>query len=306
MNRKILIAVILFGLAAAYLLTRPQEPRIVDNGYSHDKFVTMPVDVRRQFAAFEVSFDSADDDDGDSKDDARGIPEWVAYDLKRFEGPCVPTTERPRWFSDEELVAEGVAPKDDSYTMSAADREKDGYDRGHMMPKFLAARLGEQAERNTHTLLNAVPQRHEFNAGIWLDLERLTGAWAQHYGEIWVVTGPIFKNRRPTRHLGETGKGEFPVAIPDALYKIVLRRSGDPDRPHALAFVYPQEGEGYARGPYDHPRHLVSIDEIEKATALDFLTLLPDGTEAEIEGARASALWPVTGEDFLRECKKQQ
>ena len=50
--------------------------------------------------------------------------------------------------------------------------------------KLLVERLGRDAAYNTHTVLNAIPQRPKFNQGIWRNLEFLTGAWAQAYGQI--------------------------------------------------------------------------------------------------------------------------
>lgn len=301
----VVLAAVLIAVYAYYSQVKPKPQEIVDNGYVHDRWGTKPSDITRGFTAFDVSFDSEDDDDGDGRPEARGVAEWVAHEIKRFPGPCVPTAERPKWFSDEELVKLGVAPRDDSYSTSPGERGKNGYDRGHLAPKFIAARMGEEAEKNTHTLLNAVPQRHEFNAGIWLDLERLTGAWAQRYGRVWVVTGPVFTGKRPSRWLGERRKNEFQVAIPDALFKIVVRQAGNGEEPEVLAFLYPQEGEGYAKKPFDHRSRLVSVDSIENATGLDFLTILPDGKENRIEAAPAASLWPVSEEDFLRECRQQ-
>lgn len=306
MARKIIILAVLVAAAAAiWLYTQNPTPDLpLDSAYSHDRFNTLPKDVMREFAAFTVSFDSADDDDGDGRGDARGVAEWVAYEIKRYHGFCVPTGERPKWFSDEELVKKALAPKDDSYSSSGAARGKNAFDRGHLAPKFLAARIGPDAERNTHTLLNAVPQRHEFNAGIWLDLERLTGAWAQKYGRVWVVAGPIFDGKKPSSYLGEKPKGEFQVAIPDALYKIVVKESGSGQKPEALAFVYRQEGAGYARGPFDHQAHLVTIDEVERATGLDFLSAVEDAAEEALESSQAASLWPVSESDFVKECRQ--
>ena len=51
-----------------------------------------------------------------------------------------------------------------------------------MAMKLLVERLGQDAAFNTHTVLNAIPQRPKFNQGIWQNLEFLTGAWAQTYG----------------------------------------------------------------------------------------------------------------------------
>lgn len=301
-----LSAAVCLVVAGAAFAAGPK-PETSDPAYRHDRFETRPRDLVREFRAFTVSFDSADDDDGDGQGEARGVPEWVACEVKRFEGECVPTGERPAWFTDEALALEGLAPRDDSYRFPAAERKgmKNGFDRGHLAPKFLAARLGEAAEWNTHTLLNAVPQRHEFNAGIWLDLERLTGAWAQRYGSVWVIAGPVFHRRsgHPPETIGDTAQGEFPVAVPDALFKLVVRETAEPAAPvEVLAFLYPQEGSGYAKGPFHQKRFLATVDEVERLTGLDFLTALPDGEEEEVEGRRATELWPVEEKDFVREC----
>ncbi len=274
-------------------------------GPSHDRFTTLPREELRSFEAFLSSFDSRDDDDGDGAPDLLGVPQWVAYEVGRFSGDCVPTGERPAWFTDKGLFEAGLAPKDDSYKIPKATRERmtdGGIDRGHLCPKFLAARMSPEAEYNTHTLLNAVPQYHEFNAGIWLDLERLTGAWAQRFGRVWVVTGPVFYGK-PKEFIGE-GK-EKRVAVPDALFKIVARE-GAGEKPEALAFIYPQRDPSYGEKPYRHEKYLTTVDEVERLTGLDFLTLLPDESEKAVESARHASLWATGEGDFVRECRGSQ
>ena len=82
------------------------------------------------------------------------------------------------------------------------------------------------------------------------------------------------------------------IAIPDAFFKIVIKESAIPNRPDVLAFIYPQEHPRYtASGPFDHTPFLKTVDEVEQATGLDFLTLLPDEDEAATEAARPEGLW---------------
>lgn len=92
------------------------------------------------------------------------------------------------------------------------------------------------------------------------------------------------------------------MAIPDALYKIVVKLSGT--KPDVLAFLYQQEGEGYAKGPFHHEHYLTTVDEIERLTGLDFLTALPDDIEHEVESKKAIGLWPVDREDYIPACRK--
>jgi len=127
--------------------------------------------------------------------------------------------------------------KDNSYTYPSdwRDHHRDWYVRGHLCMKLIAERLGNDAAYNTHTLLNAVPQRSGFNSGIWLDLENLTAAWAQEYDSVWVVTGPIFFDGTPTGWIGEADKSELLIGIPEALYKIVIKLNPGSDIPDVLA-----------------------------------------------------------------------
>ena len=309
----------LLALAAGLAHGAQLKPiELLDDGTDHDKYAPA-ADIVRHFKAFTVSFDSKDDDDGDRQSDVRRIPEWVAQQLKRTGAHCVSTTERPNsWMTDKALYASGVAPNDASYANS-------GFDRGHMAAKLLAARLGPDTEWNTHTVLNAVPQRARFNRQIWRDLEELTGAWAQIYGNVWIIQGPVFDRGTDVRWIGDGN--EYKVAVPDALFKIVVRDKTEETKgaapldranePEVLAFLYPQLGPRYY-GPktdFEHKRYLTTVKEIEDLTQLTFFQgctdcRLSSRSLDRLRNSRATMLWPTTPlEDqevkvFVRACPK--
>lgn len=267
---------------------------IIDPSYHHDKYGTEPKDIVRNFRAYTTSFDSADDDDNDGQPDVRGIPEWVSYEMREYTRTLRKGPERPStWITDPELFEAKVTPSDDTYAYSAAFRKqhKNWYARGHLCMKEHAWRLGAAADWNTHTVLNAVPQREYFNSGIWLDLEKKTAGWADEYGVVWIIAGPIFKDRTPSHWLGEDD--EIKAAIPDALFKIVIKESDDPNRPDVLAFIYPQECKDCKspKGPFDHRKYLTNVQAIEMQTGLDFFTTLPAADQKVIEGGVAEKLW---------------
>lgn len=194
-------------------------------------------------------------------------------------------------------------PSDESYAYpkNFIGKRRDWYSRGHLCMKMHGERLGSAEGWNTHTFYNAVPQRQLFNAGIWLDLEYLTAAWAQEYGSVWIIDGPIFADKVPSFFIGEPG--EMPVAVPDALFKIVVKEGQDVDMPDVLAFIYPQVGAGYYNGkPYNHLRYLTTVEEIEKITGLSFFTELPPAKRKQLAKLQAVELWPVEERDFLPAC----
>ena len=312
---KLLIGALVAGVvlhqalpAIAQLSSFHQRPIVLDPTYDHTRFAIAPAENLREFRAFTVSFDSLDDDNGDGSNDVLGIPNWVSHEVKRFEGDCIEAGDRPsRWFADAALFADGASPLDASYRYANPFRryQRDWYVRGHLAMRFLAARMGVDAAWNTHTLLNAVPQRRSFNSGIWLDLENLTGAWAQRYGAVWIMTGPIVIDQYPSGYIGEPERDEVEVAIPEALFKIVVRETDEAaEQPFdVLAFIYPQVSAGYTQRNFDHTRFLTSVDEIEALTELDFFTNLPEPVESEIESQIATELWEASREDQVPACR---
>ena len=294
-----------FGLAASPSQSAQRPVRPPPEGYEHTRFAPAP-DILKLFHGFAVSFDSKDDD-GKLGASVLRVPHWVAHEVRRWEPSeaergdetawCLHTVSRPkRWLTDRDLATSGVAPNDDSYRNS-------GFDRGHMAMKLLVERLGQDAAYNTHTVLNAAPQRERFNRKIWLNLEYLTGAWAQTYRKIWLIQGPVFYPEKALAWIGD--EGEPKVAVPDAVFKIVIREKTEQERdaaadktaPEVLAFLYPQLGPGYfgSWNDYRHERFLTTINEIEKLTGLDFKPSADPSVERRVERRRAEALWhPAT------------
>jgi endonuclease G len=252
-------------------------PIVLDDSYEHDKWGTGPRDLMFFFAAYTVSFDGADDNNGDGRPDLWGIPEWAAYEIKAFTEDH-PLAVRPRWMTDPELYAAGIAPGDESYGVSGTGLLREvktdyRFVRGHLCPKDTAERISRDAAYNTHTLLNAVPQLQWQNNGIWKTLETLCTDLADSWGRIWVICGPVFFNKTPALWLGQDD--EMRVAVPDALFKILIRE--DPaDTLKTLAFLIPNILPKENRDPADF---ITSVARIEELTGLTFLTRLGDRGE---------------------------
>jgi len=276
----------------AYGTVQAQQLKLIelDATYDHDKYNTQPKDIVREFRAYTVSFDGKDDDNGDGQADYWRVPEWVSYEIKAMAAPEKGPKRPSKWITDKELHAQGVCATDDTYKYSQEFRKThpNWYARGHMCMKLIAWRNGAYADWNTHTLLNACPQREHNNAGIWLDMEKKTIAWANKYGSVWVICGPVFNGQTPSSFIGEPEKGELQVAVPDAFFKIVVREGTTPEKPEVLAFIYPQDTE---RKDKEHGKYLMSVDEVEKRTGLDFFMSLSFEAQRVIEGDVAVGIW---------------
>lgn len=303
MRAKAGLVFVLLSAGAAF--AEDVRPNVLDPSYRHDRFGTLPSDIVREFRAFTTSFDSDDDDDADGRPNILGIPHWVAQEVRRAERAPESSNRPQKWFSDAALSDRRIAPVDASYAYSAEFRRRNPnwFDRGHLAQKYLAERLGPDAAWNTHTVLNAVPQRSRFNSGIWLDLECKTGAWANRFNTIWIISGPVFISGRPTQWIGEKSRNEVPVAVPEALFKVIVRDRSERPGIEVLAFVYPQDHPSYRKRPWDHKPWLTSLEQVERLTGLTFLAHLPISEQKALKHGRAEEIWPHAKDDFDPGCK---
>ena len=207
-------------------------------------------------------------------------PAWVAYHVLR--DAKYPVGKRPSKFSTDFQVPSSPAHED--YTNS-------GYDRGHMAPNYaIVTRYGEWAQRRTFLMTNIAPQTAELNRGVWRNLEhRIVDYWTQKYGEIWVIVG------------GLSPEGEMrlipgtQIDIPVSYYMLIVAQEGLDVR--AMAVLVPQNVDYYAYAA----RYLLSIDDLEELTGLDFLPDLPEFISSPMEAELPSRLWPVRIGDVLNQ-----
>jgi len=184
--------------------------------------------------------------------------EWVAYVLKR-EHLTQDNRRRPYFMED---------PKIPSKSADWRNYRGSGYDRGHLCPAG-DRRFSEQAYNETFYTSNISPQNRDFNAGIWNLLEMQVRQWAKRYGEVVVVTGGILEE-------GLTEIGEEDVDVPGYYYKVVTR--GGRDNLKAIAFLMPAKD---SRAPIQ--RFVVSVDEIEKRTGINFFKELAPARQEDLE-----------------------
>lgn len=105
---------------------------------------------------------------------------------------------------------ENRLPAQDRAVLS--DYARSGYDRGHMSPNGDMSSASAQGE--SFTLANMVPQNPNNNRHLWEGVEATTRSLASRYGEVYVVTVPIFAGAQ-TQWLHNL------VAIPARLAKAV-------------------------------------------------------------------------------------
>lgn len=222
------------------------------------------------------------------------IPVWVQYRLTaaRSIDNTYPRTDS--------FQPDGIVPSTARATLDDYAEVSSGYVRGHMAPAE-DMRWSESAEDESNKLTNIAPQiGSSYNGSIWKTIENHVRGWVMDREDLTVICGPVFAARDSVRGIERqpgTDRqmlynvvGASDVAVPTAFFKIIVDMR-DLGNPNVLAFLVP-----HVRTIADTPErkmetHLVSVDEIEKATGLDFLTNLPDTVEEAVESIVAQTTW---------------
>jgi endonuclease G len=203
------------------------------------------------------------------------IPLWVQYQLSPEDVPG--TAERSDDFRPDTSIPFGFRAELNDYSGS-------GYDRGHMAPAADMQR-SDHVMSESFLLSNMAPQVGiGFNRHIWANLEAAVRGWVEQRGTLTVITGPVFAVA--TNRVAFDVVGNSHVAVPTHFYKIVVD-ANDPNNPAALAFLLPNQ----SLSGQHYNQYLRSIDEIEAATGLDFLSALPAAVQQNLESQPAPAVW---------------
>ena len=201
------------------------------------------------------------------------LPNWVAYELTASE-------------------VEGDLPRKDKFRPDPAahgpqankeDYKNSGWDRGHMAPAADMKWSAEAIDESCY-FTNICPQNPQLNGGDWKELEEQCRKWAQKYGSIYIACGPIITKN-------EHGKiGANKVVVPDKFYKVVLARVNSEYQGVGFIFHNPPQRKSKISGKPSVNRplksYVVSIDEVEAVTGIDFFQALPADTQNRVESSK--------------------
>lgn len=179
------------------------------------------------------------------------LPNWVTWHLtaEHATGPY----RRPggAWHEDTQVATPRA---------TIADYRDGKWSRGHMCPAG-DNKWDADAMYESFLLTNCCPQDANLNSGDWNQIEMACRRWAEKFGDIYIVCGPILFNQEH-----ET-IGPNKVVVPEAFFKVVLCLNGEP------------KGIGFIRKNTDSSRrndlYVNSISEIERITGMTFFPSLP-------------------------------
>ncbi len=206
-----------------------------------------------------------------------------SYEQAEWSAECIKSSmleknaTRSNDFRPDDKISTGSATLD--------DYKSSGYDRGHLVPAADMS-FNQDAMSETFYMSNMSPQAPQFNRGIWVNLETQVRAWAQKFGKIYVVSGPVLN--KSAEEFSSIGKNQ--VSVPEFYYKVIIapvyKDEDDRNTPEdsesvmAIGFVIPNQ-----KCENEFWNYAVSIDEVEKLTNIDFFPQLEDSLENQVESA---------------------
>lgn len=194
------------------------------------------------------------------------IPNWVAWHLTA-EHTDGAVSRMSQYLEDEDVPAPRAT--NDDYRGS-------GWSRGHLCPAG-DNKWSELAMKESNLLTNICPQHTSLNSGLWNQIERDCRQWANSYGDLYIVCGPLLLNQEH-----ET-IGQNKVVVPEAFFKVILCLQGTPK---AIGFVV-RNNEGKKK----RDQYMNTVDEVERITGYDFFPALPDSIEEVVEAYADIEQW---------------
>ena len=186
---------------------------------------------------------------------ASGVTHGAIWSAERLtKASLAAARDTPR---EGEFHADDRLPRADQAQLD--DYRRSGYDRGHMTPS--GDMPDDQAQQQSFSLANIVPQTAELNRGPWVGIESAVRRFAVRRGELYVVTGPAFQGQR-VQSIGPDG-----VLVPTATWKAIH----DPRSGGTGAYLCSNTAAPSCE--------VVSVAALARDTGVDPFPAVPDGAK---------------------------
>ena len=195
------------------------------------------------------------------------IPNWVAWHLTAEQTNGDVKRPGNAWHEDTDVPLPRATREDYRGT---------NWTHGHMCPAG-DNKWDSEAMYNTFLLTNCCPQHGKLNSGVWNQIEMSCRRWAERFGDIYIVCGPILM-----RQEHET-IGENQVVVPEAFFKVIVCLN---DHPKGIGFVC-RNTEGNQKKDF----YVNSIREVERITGMTFFPHLPKKVAEKVKNGRDLEEW---------------
>ncbi len=181
-------------------------------------------------------------------------PVWVSYLLKKEN--IVSGSVKPGSFKSDKSL--------EPYEKTAKEDYPSKFDKCPMAP-VLDMAYNPKLYSESFLLSNICPMNPSLKRLKWRELEDWVRKLSQKYGDVWVVSGPVFDYKdKKTATIGRAK-----IALPTGFFKVMLYQSKDYSF-NSIGFYMDNSNQQKPLKEY-----MTSVDDIERRTGFDFFNLLP-------------------------------
>ena len=195
------------------------------------------------------------------------LPNWVAWHLS--SNHTTGEQKRPNNAFHEDLDV--PLPRATNF-----DYKDSGWSRGHLCPAG-DNKWDPDAMYESFLLSNVCPQHPSLNSGVWNQIEIACRSWAERYGEIYIVSGPVFYNQEH-----ET-IGSNKVVVPEAFFKVVICLNAEPK---GIGFVCKN-----TNGSEKKYLYVNTISQVECITKIQFFPNLQESVAEKVKSTADIEKW---------------
>ena len=220
---------------------------------------------------------------------------WTCYDMNKRNAAKNGNTRKSLWGGEDPWAFDPDVAKSDQQQLtnelskSYYPGTNDYYEKGHICPSN--DRLyTKEANRQTFYMTNILPMVHKFNGGLWSKMELKLNEWAQKLTDndsIFVCKGGTID--KDEQIIGKTIGNHV---VPKYFYMALLSKSANGTM-KMLGFWVEHLDEDHSSDALKG--YVVSIDELEQLTGIDFFCNLPDDVEEQLESTKAADIISAWG-----------
>lgn len=225
-------------------------------------------------------------------DKSQRTQRWAAYTMNATNSKA--NWNRNNWngykwngvvWSGDPFQENPVLPK--VYRTTAEDHYANGYDRGHIV-NSQDRLVSAFANGQTYYLSNIQPQNHDFNSGVWLNMENMIHNRCNNNSfrtTLYVVKGGSTQKtaKVPNPFIADS---RCKIPVPRYFWMAVLCEKDKRYKAMAMWVEHKPSSDNNLR------TYAISINELEERTGIDLYPNLPDDIEESIESTLTLSDWP--------------
>ncbi len=177
------------------------------------------------------------------------------------------------------------------YRTTSSHYSGSGYTRGHIIAS--ADRWNSlEANRQTFLYSNMQPQLYSFNGGIWANLEMKIRSWntADFRDTLYVVKGGTIDKDDQILEYARRGTA-LQLLVPKYFFMAILCKNKNATNGGYKAIGFWMQHRSFYEDEKNLSPYIVSIDQLENLTDIDFFCNLPDHIERQVEAQVIRTAW---------------